>query len=339
MPVPPEVLFHRYFQHELSRPDRQAYRGKADLYRLNHGEMQLLADIQDMLNGALANERAGDPLRSPDDRFHFDYIDSDLENAMAFFHEGYSFIGVTIGLVRNLLAICGRLGGSMEVISALGLRAPDLERDLLTATSTRLQLFFVVVHEYTHHIHGHVPRRGSGRTELDEYGPEAGTGMEQQTLEVDADGFAVYLVLTNLIAGADRPNAIAALGIGATSPELQDRVLLATFVTALCAHFLSRSPRVVDASTAYSLTHPPPAARMRFVLEHALLWSDQYRPHLREWMTPREFQPLMRAAANALWGPNGDASWLAQVAFLTSDAGRKYVETLDRAIDGYKSKS
>ena len=78
---------------------------------------------------------------------------------------------------------------------------------------------------------------------------------------------------------------------------------------------------------------------MRFVMEHALLWSDQNRPHLRAWMTPREFQPLMRAAANALWGPNGDASWLAQVAFLTSDAGRKYVETLDRAIDGYKSKS
>ncbi len=80
MTVPPEVLFHRYFQHELSRQDRQSYRGKADLYRLDHGEMQLLAGIQDMFNEALANERAGDPSRSSGDRFHFDYIDSDLEN-------------------------------------------------------------------------------------------------------------------------------------------------------------------------------------------------------------------------------------------------------------------
>ena len=289
-----------------------------------------------MFKEALANERADDPSRSPDDRFHFDYIDSDLENAMAFFHEGYSFIGVTIGLVRNLLATCGRLGTSTEVVSALGLRAPDLPLELLTATSIRLQLVFVVAHEYTHHIHGHVRRRASGPAELDEYGPEAGIGIERQTWEIDADGFAVYLALDNLIAGEDRPKAIAALGIGASSPELQDRVLLATFVTALGAHFLSRSPRVVDASTAYSLTHPPPAARMQFVMQHVELWSDQSRPHLRAWMTPREFQTLMRAAANALWGPNGDAGWSAQVAFLTSDVGREYVGTLRRALDGYK---
>ena len=202
----------------------------------------------------------------------------------------------------------------------------------------RLQLFFVVAHEYTHHIHGHIPRSASRRLELDEYGPEAGIGMERQTWEVDADGFAVYLGLNNLIAGEDRPKAIAALGIGAGPVELQDRVLLATFVTALGAHFLSRSPRVVDASTAYTLTHPPPAARMQFVMEHARLWSDQNRPDLWAWMTPSEFQTLMRAAANALWGSDGDTGWSAQVAFLTSDVGRKYVGTLVRALDAYKSR-
>ena len=75
MPLPPEVLFHRYFQ-ELSPLWREKYRGKHDLERLEPPELRpLLVAIQGALNDGLNEEHA---VREPVDcaPFHFDYIDS-----------------------------------------------------------------------------------------------------------------------------------------------------------------------------------------------------------------------------------------------------------------------
>jgi hypothetical protein len=53
MPLPPEVLFHRYFQ-ELGPFDRKKYRGKHDLERLEPPELRpLLVAIQGALNEGL----------------------------------------------------------------------------------------------------------------------------------------------------------------------------------------------------------------------------------------------------------------------------------------------
>ena len=63
MPVPPEVLFHRYFQRLKSKEDRELYQGKADLDRLPDEPLprKLLEDVQLMLNAALAAEDRGTP--------------------------------------------------------------------------------------------------------------------------------------------------------------------------------------------------------------------------------------------------------------------------------------
>lgn len=68
MPIPPEVLFHRYFQ---------------------------------------------------------------VENAMAFFYEGYSFIGITIAFVRALYPLCSRLGESAEVVATPSACRPPTGRGTL----------------------------------------------------------------------------------------------------------------------------------------------------------------------------------------------------------------
>ncbi len=61
----------------------------------------------------------------------------------------------------------------------------------------QLQLNFVVSHEYTHHIHGHLaasPQRLNGVwTEFDP-DTESG-GIDSQVQELDADGYAIYLGL------------------------------------------------------------------------------------------------------------------------------------------------
>lgn len=327
----PEVLFHRYFQTELNYTERQIFRGKADVYELADAESELLLSVQQVLNRALANERADDPDRSPDDRFHFDYIDSDSLNALAFCHGGYSFIGMTMPLVRSLFMVCARLSEDEDVMGLLGLKVPNL----FLAAAARIQIFFIVSHEYTHHIHGHV-RQLSGDSALTEYGCPVGADViGRHCLELDADAYAVYLALTNLIAGEERRAAVAALGIETNPSAQQDRILLATFIVSVGAHFLSRSKRLFDVANS---SHPPAAARMQFVMEHVRFWCRDLHPGLHPWITPEVFHELMAVTARATWPPDGVEAWENQIAFLTSDQGHAYTAELAAALDAYKSK-
>lgn len=337
MTVPPEVLFHRYFQ-TLGPVSRRQFRGKVDLDRMeNEAEASLLAGLHKMFNDALAVERADDTARAPHDRFHFDYVDSDIDNALAFHHAGYSFIGLTIPFVRRSFDTCRRLSVSDAVVGALGLEATPAVKDGLFVVLLRTQLNHVVSHEYTHHVHGHVQRESPDSTCLEEYREDGVGDLTRQTQELDADGYAVYLVLSNLLLSDERQLAINSLGIAAASPTVQEQHLLATFVLALGAHYLDRHPRPIDSNSIYQIIHPPPAARMHFVMQHQRIWSGQNRPHLQDWMMPNRFQVLMAAAAEALRGMKGRTAWSDQVAFLRSEAGARYVGALTQRVDAYKA--
>jgi hypothetical protein len=168
MDLTPEVLFHRYFQ---SRPhlQRDGYRRKADLDRLSPQQLpvSLLESLQAMMNGALLDENTNIPEHVPHDRFHFDYIDSHDPNALAFFSDGYSFIGVTIPLLEQLWQASTRHNESPSVTSIFDIQLTDSQRGTMTITQRiqvaafRLQLFFIALHEFTHVVHGHVGRRTS----------------------------------------------------------------------------------------------------------------------------------------------------------------------------------
>ena len=127
MPVPPEVLFHRYFPRLKSKEDRERYRGKADLDRLPDGPLprKLLEDVQLMLNAALAAEDRTVPQHVDHDPFHFDYVDSDDPNALAFCCDGYSFLGVTTALLNVLWESASRVAESADLADTLDMRLPD----------------------------------------------------------------------------------------------------------------------------------------------------------------------------------------------------------------------
>ncbi|MGA2741436.1 MAG: hypothetical protein ABSG65_28880 [Bryobacteraceae bacterium] len=139
MTLPPEVLFHRYFQ-ELGPWERRKYHGKHDLRGLEPLE-QLLIGIQDALNEGL-NEEHRDPQHSDCRPFHFDYIDSTVQNARAFRYGSYFFIGITIPLVHALWSSCHLLSRSDLIASALGVRLKGEERDGLRTVSFRTTLSF-----------------------------------------------------------------------------------------------------------------------------------------------------------------------------------------------------
>lgn len=335
MPIPPEVLFHRFFQ-TLPRPLRERYKGKKDLALLPQPEVRaLLGGVQDGYNQALYDEKRNVPEHVEHPPFHFDYIDSTYPNALAFRYEGFSFVGVTFALVEVLWDVCLRLSRSDSVATAVGVCLAPEKRERFHVVLMQTQLNFVVSHEYTHHVHGHV-LRGLGSSFISEVLDECAAGcLQQQVLEADADGYATYHVLANLIGGDARVGALSLLGLDAEPPVLQDQALLSCFVVAVGAYFFVRPPQTVNRENIYRLTHPPQAARMNCLMHRAMVWCQQNRPTLREWMTVERFQLLMSGVVDATWGLNGGKDWVEQDAFFRSEEGARYIRKLDEDLKAY----
>jgi hypothetical protein len=333
MTLPPEVLFHRYFQ-ELGPLERGKYRGKHDLKGLEPFA-PLLVGIQEALNEGL-NEEHEAPQHINCRPFYFDYVDSTVQNARAFRYGGYSFVGITIPLVYGLWNSCHLLSRSQLIAAALCVRLEGEERDGLRTVLFRTMLSFLVLHEYTHHVHGHLDPRGSEPVFLDEILDFDQPGdLEQQALEVDADGYAVYLVLNNLILGSARSSALIFLKLDAEPESVQDEVLFSCFVVAVGACLYVRPPAVVNSTKIYTLTHPPQAERMNRLMQQAMRWCQQVRVDLVTWMTLPRFQRLMTTAAEATLGESGGINWAAQTAFLMSRDGREYARMLDGVYQAY----
>ena len=197
----PEVLFHRFFQRLRRQQDRELYRGKADLDRLPGEPLprELLENLKAMFNLALAVEKDV-PQHAAHDPFHFDYVDSDEPNALAFTCDGYSLIGVTIPLLANLWESAGRVAKSAEIVALLDLRLSDDERrsmsieQRITVALFRLELFFITLHEWTHIVHGHV-RNADETGFANEIVSSEDGNIDQQARESDADGYAAYHML------------------------------------------------------------------------------------------------------------------------------------------------
>jgi len=331
-PIPPEVLFHRFFQEDRNRPsDRANYRGKQDLETLEAPVRTLLSGIQQSLNGALQAERTDISEHRAHPPFHFDYFESPVPNALAFQYSGYSFIGVTMELVHELWDCCIRLSTSGLVTNTLGHGVDGVHYEPLHVVLFQTQLKFVVVHEYTHHVHGHLLQAAEDSIFAAEILGGAGC-EERQALELDADGYAVFYVLEDLLNGDGRLRAVRLLGLNAEKQPVQEEALLSCFIIAVGAFFFIRAP-IPRASHVKTLTHPPPAARMRFVMQNVVRWYGHNRPGSDVPVSSERFIELMNAAGGATYGMNQQSDWATQTAFLQTSEGTKYLRTLQRLLE------
>ena len=332
--IPPEVLFDRCFYDRQPR-ERRRYRGKADLATLQGCLIapHLLEELQRVINQALGNARQDDPAHVAHGTFHFDYVDSDYVNALAFSAHGYAFIGVTIALINRLWETSSRLAHSPDVATVL-LLPLAANRELVATQLFRLQLFFIVGHEWSHHVFGHptalVLKDGDREPPvfLDEIQIAALGGFESQTREVVVDGYSAYYTLTNLVIGDERPRAMALLAIQTQIEAEQDSILLACFIVAIAGFMFTSPPIELTAATAYATSHPAQALRLRLLIESAGLWAAAYRPNLSPEIAPDRFRTLFRAVATATWGMNGGTDWSNQIAFLVSNEGDQYAQRL-----------
>jgi hypothetical protein len=203
----------------------------------------LLVSIRDAINEALRNEKQNVPEHVKHPPFEFGYIDSTIPNAHASSIGGCSFIGLTMPLVRMLWDTCVQLSKSEAVVELLGVPLSPERHDAIHAAMFQTQLAFVVSHEYTHHVHGHLPQSAPGPPFFNEIlsSDDAGS-LESQAFEIDADGYAVYHVLAHLIDGARRSQATELLSCNHQKASTQDEVLFSSFVMAIGAFLFVLPP-------------------------------------------------------------------------------------------------
>jgi len=147
--------------------------------------------------------------------FHFDFVDvkHGIQNAHAFQYAGLSFIAVTLPMVKLIWDVSHRLSRSRLILELLRL-GPEVNRDAFQGLLFQIQMNFLVSHEYTHHIHGHVLEHTLGETEVwSEFSNQTTSGnLQSQAQELDADGYAEFLVLAHLLSGERRNTALALCG-------------------------------------------------------------------------------------------------------------------------------
>jgi len=339
MAVPPEVAFNRFFQELYPyvppvRPedrDPRLYRGRHDLSGLPPTIQTQLHSIQEMYNGALDNEKQGVPEHVKHPPFHVDYVDSSIQNALAFRHESYSFIALTLPLIFAISDVCMLASKSAKLAILLGVQPSPDEYNDVHAVLFYMLAGFVVGHEWTHHVHGHVS--GMETVFPDEVLTTHCLGdIEGQVKEIAADGYSAFHVLTNFIEASSSPMLTFLPGEDTVQ---RDQVLFSLFVIAVGAYlFFSPAPDLAR-TDLYTLTHPPQAVRMRFIMFEASIWCQHNRPGLDAWMRGH-FLTLMGAVAEATLGAAGARVWAEQLAFLRSEAGIRYTNTLEARLKAYK---
>jgi hypothetical protein len=341
MHTPPEVVFNRFLRNKLPPNERRFYKGKLDLDAISDpGVREMLVGFQEGFLEALRS-RPEQPEYVPHSPIHFDYVESTVSNALAFRTDGFSFVGVTLPLIVELMLTCGLLSRSAPVGALLGaIPQPDKPQRIAELCRT-IQLSFVFSHEYTHIVHGHIPPANPESMFADEIENDGKGNIQLQAQEVDADGYATFLVLNDLLNGPRRSLTVKLLGLEEravhfreTQPELEDLTLFAAFVLAIGAYFSLRLPVTPDDVSVYSLTHPPQAVRMSYVMQIATTLAKHNRDHIASRMTSGRYQTFMGVIADALHGPTGTSNWKAQNAFLLSEQGVKYMATLN---EGFKS--
>jgi hypothetical protein len=309
-------------------PEGYVYPARLDL--VEEKFRALLIQLRESLNAALLIESANvsDGVAHPP--LHFDYVTANEPNAIAFQHDNCAFILVTLPMMGMIQQTSQRLGSSAAIARLLGLAPFDAQiTDALAVALFSIQLSFLVSHEYTHHAHEHVKPDSGGELAIHREVTGEGAGrLPQQAQEADADGYAVHVVLANLLEGDGRESATIALASkGFSSPADED--LLAQFIFGVAGFFCAFPQVAISSETVYRRSHPPEDVRMNYVIHSMNSWCNQSRPALETWLHLPRYQAYMRAVVEAVRGAIGQPGWDAQLTFLLSPSGKEYLKQLE----------
>ena len=337
--APPEVILDRFVRARLSKDlGFSNYRGKLNLDSdaVSPSLRTLLCGVQEAMNEALRLEGRNASVGVEHPPFHFDYLEvSDgAKNAHAFQHENFSFIVFTRPLVEAIWQMSHRLSKSSVFLKILRLDSAAVNSDAFHGLLTQIQLFFLVFHEYTHHIHQHCAK---GANEADgvwtEFVDETACGsIKAQAQELAADGYATLRVLTFLLRGERRHSALAVLGSVDLLGTDDDELLLACFLVAAQATFCAFWKKDIDIASAYHFRHPPPTVRIEYTIRFAKMWCDQNGSVLESWFSLDRMQELFLAAAEP-FGESVRSTWDNLIPVLNSPEYVQYDQQLFEMLE------
>jgi len=163
---------------------------------------------------------------------------------------------------------------------------------------------------------------------MDRFPHDATCGsMNSQAQELDADGYAAYLVLAHLLRREMRSSALAELGRLGLQGTDGDELLLTRFFLAVLAFFCEFWHGDIDMASVYQFRHPPPPVRIKYMIQVAEMWCGQNGSVPQSWFSPARFQELFRAAAEVIEG-NARQTGDAQMSFLRGGDGVQYNQQL-----------
>ena len=255
-------------------------------------------------------------------QLHLDYIAAPERparnpNAIAFNYNGFFFIGLTLDLVLSMFGISSILSRSSASADLLGLKLERKEeRDLFLACLFLVQAQFVVDHELGYHFHGHTPKRVSSIffSEFDGKEVVPGTArLRDQAHEVEADGYAVHMMLEGLFKGGSGLELVDKLQPqGISNDKFPVRFLL------LCigSYMFLRPQRSFDPARVREESHPFGLMRMNVVMVDLEDWAADHHPSLLPYVGQECFQEVMSTVVAAHSDSPSVREWNLQEEFL-----------------------
>lgn len=231
---------------------------------------------------------------------------------------------MTLPIVELIFEISQQLSRIAGITRFLLLNPESINPDVLHGLLFQIQMNFLVSHEYTHHVHRHCVQ-ASALTQLHNELPigRGYGGIDPQAQELDADGYAVMLVLAHLLRGERRTSALEALGQGGLPTLAGDEVLLLCFLLTAFAYFCSFWRAEASIISLYDLTHLPPPIRIKYVIEVAKMWCSVNDSLPTTWFDPARLQRLFSAAAEII-DATTKQTWRQQISVLRSREGDEY---------------
>ena len=324
-----EQLFDRYFA-TLDEADSLR---SAHILNLNAAQSsdvrdlaKAFADIKAEINNRFETNAAG--IVAPDGpiRIHMDYIASSIVNAFAFYYEGWYFIAITDGMLELFARSCTALWRLNPLAEILGIDLLREKRDNVFQFALLLELQYISNHELGHMFHGHCAglREGRYRSEFDVATLVANSmGMEGQARELEADGYAINLLLKNLI----QSDSGAFMHRRVQSTKSVREFVVSLFLLSLAAVLYHLQPAPFDVAKVRSRDHSDGLIRMNILLGEILGWcADNI-----EWknaISQDDFQRLMDLIVATRPEPMQEQIWRDQGEYLLTEGGREYLNEI-----------
>jgi hypothetical protein len=353
--LPPAAIFNRYFVGHPEWRVRECYLGRQDPAELAKMPAfaeefaALLSEIRDHINQTYDVQRHRVKVRDVHPRLHFDYIKVKStpcaglkplprSNALAFQAGGIHFVGVTVPLMQELLQVSLDLVRLGRITGPFGFRPHEQGRrrsfiNVLFAT----MLQFVASHELGHHFHGRQGREaeetGDPMSFYDESPSSTSTTFPASHVkEVEADGYAVKMVMNNLMLGRPREATLRLLG-QRDSTEHSEKHLLRLFVLATGGFFFSRAVGEFDTRGISESGHPPKVSRMHFIMTGLREWCRENKQGtLLRHLKLKPYQRMMRAVKDATDRTGTGLALYQESAFLNSPEGRGYLALITQEV-------